>query len=643
MSSFQHKIETYGLYFIFVLAIALRVLYWLKAHQAPWFASPGMDPEYYSMRADAIIAGRGAEYIPFPRAPLYPYLLAGLKSVFGNGWLVPRFINLAADLVTILAVYKLTNKIGGKLTALTAALLFSICGASIYYSGEILMTSIATACAVGFVLTFANCLEKPTWLNSTQSGIILALLCLFRPNALIILPFSFLIILIISYRYSASIKKSLTSSLFHLLFFALFLAPVTITNFNATGGFIPVSTQGGVNFYIGNAVSADGWSSKLPDAGANWSDNDALMIAERNAGKTLKADEVSGQMFRMGVKEIRESPLGWLKLELKKLLILVNIREIGNNRPLSLSSNVFPPLKLLFLISLGLLFPFALIGVFKTFHRPAMRSMLVFSLLFGGSLLLFFVNTRYRMPLVPIFTCLAAVGLSKIISDFRTKTRLLRTVVLLLFGFILSLPPWAGSNFDNRAQAKFIEGNAALRSGHIEQAIESFQQVFEINPVYPELHLNTGVAWLSFGDTVKAETEFQRELAFYTHSARAKNNLGVICEYRLNFENASQYYRQALLDDPNLNDARINLVRLLIKSGDGCFQRNDLQSAEQNYFEAADIMLDDPRPHYKLALISAARQDWQNAIRHLDESLERNGDYRPALELKQRFEGMKLD
>jgi len=103
------------------------------------------------------------------------------------------------------------------------------------------------------------------------------------------------------------------------------------------------------------------------------------------------------------------------------------------------------------------------------------------------------------------------------------------------------------------------------------------------------------------------------------------------------------YYRQALLDDPNLNDAKINLVRLLLKSGDGYFQINNLQTAEQFYFEAADIMLDDPRPHYKLALISTTKQDWQNTIRRLDESLERNDDYKPALELRQQLSGMELE
>ncbi|MCF7810002.1 glycosyltransferase family 39 protein, partial [bacterium] len=199
MSSFQHKIESYGLYFILLLTIVLRVLYWLQARQSFWFAFPGMDPEFYNTWANAILSGRASNYIPFPRAPLYPYLLAGLKSVFGNGWLIPRLFNLAADMLTVFFVYKITNRIRGKITALIAALLFSICGISIYFSGELLMTSVATACAAGFVLMFANNIKKPTCLNSALSGVMLALLALFRPNALVILPVSFVVILLVSF------------------------------------------------------------------------------------------------------------------------------------------------------------------------------------------------------------------------------------------------------------------------------------------------------------------------------------------------------------------------------------------------------------------------------------------------------------
>ncbi|MCF7811764.1 tetratricopeptide repeat protein, partial [bacterium] len=377
--------------------------------------------------------------------------------------------------------------------------------------------------------------------------------------------------------------------------------------------------------------------------GANWSDNDALSIAESYAGKTLKNHEVSSQMWQLGLDEIRKSPLSWLKLELKKALILVNVREIGNNRPLSLSSNSFPLMKILFLISLGLLFPFALVGIFETLQKPETKAMLLFILLFGGSLLLFFVNSRYRMPLMPLFASLAAVGISTIINEFSTKQRSLKTAVLLILGFAITLPPWAGSSFDNPAQAYFIEGNAALRSGDYEEALGCFQKVFDINPIYPELHLNTGVAWLAYGDTVKAKTEFERELSFYTDNAKAKNNLGVICEYRQNITDANHYYRQALSDDPNYIDAKINLVRTLLILGNDCFQVNDLQGAEQYYLEAADVSSDDPRPYYKLALISAAKQDWRNVNHYLDESLARDGNYRPSVELKQRLSGIELE
>lgn len=630
-----------GLYIAVLLAIAVRVIYWMYARNEAWFVSPGMDPAFYSGWAEAIIQGRGGDYLPFPRAPLYPYLLAIIRLVFGDYWLLIRLLNLFADLFTIIMIFFLTRLIASEKAALYAALLYALSGAAIYFSGEILMTSLAAAFSIGFVYTLAVCWKKPHPVSAALAGLILALASLLRPNILVVLPFSLLILYFRTRHVTLDIKQSFMQPSVHLIAFLIVLAPVTFLNYKASGRLIPISTQGGVNFYIGNAKTANGWASELPGIGANWDDNDALRVAEREVEKPLTMYEASGQLYRMGIKEIKADPFRWMKLELKKLFILLNIREIGNNRPLSLPVETFPPLKILFILSLGLMFPLALAGIHASYRSAEIKAMLLFLILFGGSLLFFFVNTRYRMPLLPVMVCLSGVGMADIIANLIKRVFSFKKLGLIAAGFAISLPPWIGTGFNDSAQAYFVAGNALLRQERALEALGKYRQTEEIDPGYRELHLNIGVALLALGDTLGAEKEFHHELSHHPANAKAENNLGVIAEKRNNLGSAELHYIRSLASNSEMDDARINLGRVLLKSGDLYFQSNDIEQAERYYHKAGDYLDSDPRPPFRLALVRASVNDWAGAERHLEEALDLDEKYEPALELWNKIVGEK--
>ncbi|MDP8238455.1 MAG: tetratricopeptide repeat protein [Candidatus Hatepunaea meridiana] len=680
------------------LTIILRVIYWLQACNEAWFISPGMDPAFYTNWADDILSGKGGDYFPFPRAPLYPYILAAIRGIFGTSWLFPRLLNLLADIFTVVVIFQLAHRISGKKAAIVAASLFSFTGASIYFSGEILMTSLAVAASAGFLYTFASCWQRPRFSMTILSGFFLVFLSLLRPNALILLPFILIIIIHKAYKSFPDLKNKIALPVSHLLTVIILLLPVIITNYQASGKLIPISTQGGVNFYIGNAKGANGWSSELPGYGANWQDSDALQLAQTNAGKILKPAEVSGQLWRMGWREISDNPVHWIKISIKKLMLLINAREIGNNRALSLPLEASPFLKVLFLISLGALFPFAMVG---TANKPMLRqvltpdatiimvkTLLLFILVFGGSLVLFFVNTRYRMPLMPAIAVLAGIGIVKLIDEITQRKRhiasdstkyeklhytaitpecssllepdqgllygktrssklehsgvgwryfsrkfVLKDIVILLSASIISFPGWIGDDFESPAQAHFIAGNAFMRQGKMVKALECYKQTSLLKPDYPELHLNKGVALMTVGDTIAANDEFLLELLVTPNSSKAENNLGVIAETDGNLDNAYSHFIRALEYNPDLNDARINAARIKLKMGDIYLQAGDFLDAEYCYLEAGELHGTDPRPFHRLAIIAVARGDWEDAIRRLNEALIQNPDYKPAIEL----------
>ncbi len=618
---------------VILIALGLRVIYLLQVKSQGWFIAPGMDPAFYAVWAEDILNGDASNYIPFPRAPLYAYLLAVIKGILGDSWLIPRMLNILADIISIATIYFITKRIAGNTPAVYTAMIFACAGVTIYYSGEILMTSIATSLMAALLFALITYNKKPSILYATLSGGILAFFSLLRPNVLLLIPITLMLIMKANHNETKS-KLMIVYGVSHLGTILLILSPALIVNFQATYKLIPVSTQGGVNFYIGNAEDADGWSSTLPGVGADWSDHDVRTIAELDAGRNLTITETGSQLWKMGFREILESPLGWTELMLKKILLVINRREIGNNRPLSLASEASPVMKILFTLSIGLLLPFILLASLMNRTKPEIRIIILLSSVYAISIVVFFVNSRYRMPLLPVAAILGGIGLDYFVSIVKEKRRPQKMQILVFTtGIILALPFWVGSKFENSAQSEYIAGNGLLRIGDYEEALNRYKTALKAEPNYRNLNLNMGVAYLSLGDTASAEEVFIRELERHPSNLRALNNLGAIAEQRHNIERAEQLYNQALSISPHYTDARLNLGRVLLKLGDKRVLDGEIEQARQNYIQADNFIGSDPRPHYRLALISVAESDLTSARSHLQESLDRDAAYKPALEL----------
>ncbi|HZM14408.1 MAG TPA: tetratricopeptide repeat protein [Candidatus Krumholzibacteria bacterium] len=542
-----------------LLASLLRVTYWLQASREPWFVFPEVDPEFYTRWADAILAGRAAEYIPFPRAPFYAYVLAGIRAVLGTAWIWPRLLNLGFDWITILTVFALGRRLRGPTTARIAAALVAVSGASVYFSGEVLMTSCATALAAVTTLLLADCLTSLRARRGALTGVCLALWALLRPHALVLVPCTLALLRPWRGRRHAAVAGA------HLLGVLLPLLPITALNYSASRTLVPVTLQGGVNFYIGNARGADGWSAVLPGVGGVWQEADAQRLAERLAGRPLAPAQVSSLFWRLGLAEIHADPAAWLRLLGRKLLLLVNRREMGNNRPLVLAVQVAPQMAVLFLCSLGLLFPLALLGWSRTRGQPENTALASIALVYAGSLLLFFVNARFRLPVFPAVAVFAAAGATALPSLLRSRGVAWPALAWISAGALLAFPPWGMWSHDEMAQAHYVAGNGWLHQQHAREALQRYDQALAIDPSFPDLYLNRGIALSMLGDRQGAEQSFQRELALDPADGRAWNNLGVLAEKQKEWARAEDCYRRALQATPWQDDARHNLGTILMR------------------------------------------------------------------------------
>jgi len=545
-----------------LLMVLLRVVYWLQVKGEAWFLAPGMDPEFYTGWADAILAGRGGDYLPFPRAPLYPYLLAAVRGIFGTGWLPPRLLNLAADIITIVMVFRLAERIGGIKAARIAGLLYVATGAAVYFSGEVLMASVAAALTVALVYALSAVWNHPSLFRAGLSGGLLALAALCRPNILLLLPLSAAVMARRVHLTSPVKHSALSTAGVHIMAAALVLAPVTIANWRASGNLVTISTQGGGNFYIGNARGATGWASSLPGVGAAWTENDARRIAEIDAGRELTPVETSRQLWRMGWREIAADPAGWMRSLLKKTLLLLNVREVGNNRPLTLATEASLLLKLLFAISLGSMLPLTILGVIYGFRRPETRAAIMFGVVFSGSLLLFFVNSRYRMPLVPLTAMMSGVGLAHLTGSWRDRRRLLRDLTVVVLGVMVAFPGWVGGDFTRPAQAHFVAGNALMRIGRQGEALTHYHAAAAIRDNLGRLLIRQGDGDFQAGRIEPAQRDYLEAAEVLPDDPRPLHRLALMSAAQGRFSEARDYLEGALTRDPDYQLSR-DLLKMI--------------------------------------------------------------------------------
>ncbi len=192
---------------------------------------------------------------------------------------------------------------------------------------------------------------------------------------------------------------------------ALVLTPVWVRNGVVGGDWVLISSNGGVNFYIGNHPGSDGMSAVPP--GHAWEP----YVAEpsRAAGHLLTPSEVSRYWVVRTLRACAAEPWAALRLELRKVAAFFTRVEVPNNLEYGYVARSIPILRAP-LPAVGWLTPPALAGVvlllgeWRRGRREAGVAPL-FLLLHLLAVVPFFVCARYRTPALPLLALLTAVAL----------------------------------------------------------------------------------------------------------------------------------------------------------------------------------------------------------------------------------------
>ena len=599
------------LWWLVPAALAIKLAYLFFAY--PEVSSVGdlsIDALYHYNWAQSIVSGDIFVNAPYFRAPLYPFMLAGLLKISGGSLIFVRVIQMLLGCLMLVIVYRLTEKIFNRLAATLAVLLLSLYPITSYFEGELLLDSLFALLALlsfYFLLVRRKGKDRPI-----ASGVFFALAALTRPTILVFLPIA------AGYYYlhkrkNAERKTRLrTAGLFVAVVIAL-LVPVTIVNYVHSGQIILVSYQGGVNFYIGNNPHADGLSSNLPPFGGDWTLDDARYAAVSETGRNLTYNDLSSYWYRKGLSFAVSHPAAFGALMVKKIYYLFSGHEISDNRPLDEAVFANRLLRLL-PVRLPLIVAAAVLPLFLV-RRHRNRFLFLYGIVavYGLTIAAFFVNSRFRLPLVPLLAILAGIGLASLYDVIRRRAWNRRVAIALMTAvavFVLVTLNLYGGTLVNAGQALFLRGNASLRQGDYSAAAARFDSLSQMTPYVDNSFLNLGIAFLKLGQSGEAAQAFRRELDHNPRSAEAANNLGVLFLLDKKYDSTLAYCGRALESKPYYVEAAVNLLRAGSRSTDSQTVRQieKQRGAMRLYFE------DNPQYLFEEGLYLAAHGQLPGAI-----------------------------
>ena len=295
---------------LLALAAVLRMVVGL--HQ--WSADPTMsgllsDSLYYRAWAEELLgrgdfAGEGPG-LPYWMPPLYPQLLAWVGASVGAMLVFQGLLGLVTTvLVVALGEELLEPGPERRAAALWGGLLATLYAPLVFFEGRLLGASLATFLAAATLLAAARWLRSadpsdpadrpPTrrlaWL--ALAGLLCGLMALVRPNTLLAVPALAAWVLVRGRRGGLAWAPSLAGSLLVGLAALAPLLPSLAHNHAAEGELVPITANGGVNFYFGNNPEDVDW------------------VAERLARQTLALPmypELTFQQQEDIVEEIRRA------------------------------------------------------------------------------------------------------------------------------------------------------------------------------------------------------------------------------------------------------------------------------------------------------------------------------------------------
>lgn len=553
------------------VALAVHLLVVTDTNRRPAFAIPVVDAASYHWQAVGIVQDPAPATRAFWQPPLYPYWLALVYAVATPSPATARAAQGLFLVLTVLLTFAIGKRLAGPRAAFVGALLLCFCGPLLLFTGMLLPNMLATMLDLVVVLTLLRLIETPSRGRAYLCGLAFGAAALAVPNVLFVLPVA-AVWLIQRARHPGSWRTAVTLALAGAAGMLTCLAPVAVRNRAVSGEWVPISTNGGINLYIGNNPHADQTQALRP--GEEWG---RLVALPYEAG--ARTDRAADAFFYGKVRAyIRTDPLGFLSGLGTKALRFWNAREWPRNIDVDYACSLSPLLHPLAWRWHGFAFPFGLLGALGLFglittirgHRDR-QIVAAFVVCYALSVILFFPASRYRLPIIPPLMIFAVLGAEHLWTIGRQSGRVPweRAALLASLLVIVNLPLRAPTDAIRLDAELHTDVGVGLQTRHRPaEALAEYETALSLDPHFADALYYRGTVLRDLGRFDEAVASFRTCLAARPDHTRAMHDLALVLFEHLKAAAAAETLLRAVVaKEPANAQAMTNLAILLSKTG----------------------------------------------------------------------------
>ena len=533
------------------LAFFLRLMNVLQTFEVPTLVRLLGDARGYFDWAVRISDGNWYGSETFYQAPLYPYFLAVLITIFGPSITLIRMVQMVLGVAGVGLIGLAGHKLVSARVGLISAAMLAVYPPAIYYDGIIQKAALATflLCALIAACVYLQT-ERLRW-YALLTGVTLGLLVLTRENALLWVPLiPFWILLGI--RDTVGNRWKLVGC--YAVGAAMILLPVGARNASLGGEWSPTTFQAGPNFYIGNNLQANGiYEPLVPGHGTPMHERaDAVRLAEQEVGHELSARQVSQFWMSRAWEEIQQSPSHWFQVMVAKTFMVFNRYEVPDVESMYIFREYSVPLKLSRIWHFGTLCPLALWGLIAT--RGDWRKLWLYYLLLLtmiAAIVLFFILGRYRNPVAILLIPFAAAGAADLwvrLTERRWRSIFGGVALLLISGIFCNIRVHEERSL--QASCYMNMGISLCQADDLRGGIRILERAVEEFPEMGTGYVNLGRAYLLDRQPARAARCFEFALVLDPGLVGVRFQLGEALEYCGAREQAIEQYQRALAESP---------------------------------------------------------------------------------------------
>ena len=603
---------------LFLIALAVRLVYLYDSSDNPTFHQPIVDAGSYNEMARSVAAGAPIDERFFWQPFFYPAFLSVVYALSGSSILVARVVQAVLGAVTCVLTCCLGERLFDRRAGLLAGLIVAFYGPLIFFETELLATGWAAFWAVVLLLLFLRARATRGAASSLALGVCGVLSVLTRPTFLPFFLAGCVWLLIVLRRDASRWSLPLRNVACAAAGFAAVALPVAVEAYRVTGHFGILPLSGGINFYIGN--SPDPCETLTVRPGSEWLELSRQPGRQGAASSSEKEQFYYGQAWNLA----RTQPLAFLYGFGRKALQFVNSREIPRNVDVYMFSKWSLLLGTLtwkvgrFGFPFGVLLPLALVGAIFCRKRIPLPVWL-FVTFYPLSIIVVFVAARYRVPVVPVVSVLAAGGCLAIAEMVRTgRWRRSAGAVTCVAGTVLlaTLPgPFCEERLNLEAEMYRGLGWNYYQTGQLDEAIACTSRALELDPQSATAHNNLGMFLRDKQQIDEAAPHFSEALRIEPDHPNAHANLGGIRLMQGRFEQARIQFAEALRLEPDNANTCVLLATVLARQG-------RLDEAVLYYREALRLRPELEQASKGLAATQARQESIEDAVAECRRALE---------------------